>query len=57
MPSPSCFFNQQPCCRSDRPALPGYSRRFAGRLETGAHLVSDPAMFGPAIADQQTYAA
>ncbi|SHN09861.1 phosphocholine-specific phospholipase C [Rhizobacter sp. OV335] len=34
------------------PTLPGYSRRFAGRLETGAHLVSDPAMFGPAVGDQ-----
>ena len=34
------------------PTLPGYSRRFAGRLETGAHLVSDPAMHGTAIAEQ-----
>ena len=29
-----------------------YSRRFAGRLETGAPSFSDPAMFGPAIGDQ-----
>jgi phospholipase C len=31
---------------------PDYSRRFAGRLETGAPSVSDPAMKGPAIGDQ-----
>jgi phospholipase C len=29
-----------------------YSRRFAGRLETGRHSFSDPAMFGPALGDQ-----
>jgi phospholipase C len=29
-----------------------YSRRFAGHLETGAPSVSDPAMFGTALADQ-----
>jgi len=29
-----------------------FSRRFAGRVETGAPSVSDPAMFGPALADQ-----
>jgi phospholipase C len=29
-----------------------YSRRFAGRLETGNPSVSDPAMSGPAIGDQ-----
>jgi len=32
--------------------LPGFSRRFAGRLETGQPSFSDPAMFGPALADQ-----
>jgi phospholipase C len=32
--------------------LPGFSRRFAGRLETGAPSVSDPAMYGPAIGEQ-----
>lgn len=31
---------------------PGYSRRFAGRLETGRPSFSDPAMFGPALGDQ-----
>ncbi len=31
---------------------PGFSRRFAGRMETGAPSVSDPAMFGPAIGNQ-----
>jgi len=30
----------------------GYSRRFAGRLETGKDSVSDPAMGGTAIAEQ-----
>jgi phospholipase C len=30
----------------------GFSRRFAGRLETGQPSFSDPAMFGPALADQ-----
>jgi len=33
-------------------SLPGFSRRFAGRLETGAPSVSDPAMYGPALGDQ-----
>ena len=32
--------------------LPSFSRRFAGRLETGQPSFSDPAMFGPALADQ-----
>ena len=32
--------------------LPGFSRRFAGRIETGQPSFSDPAMFGPALADQ-----
>jgi phospholipase C len=31
---------------------PGFSRRFAGRLETGAPSVSDPAMAGQAVGDQ-----
>jgi phospholipase C len=30
----------------------GFARRFAGRLETGAPSVSDPAMAGPALGDQ-----
>jgi phospholipase C len=30
----------------------GYSRRLAGRLETGADSISDPAMGGPAVMDQ-----
>lgn len=34
------------------PALPGYSRRLAGRLETGRPSISDPAMGGPALLDQ-----
>jgi len=34
------------------PALAGFTRRFAGRLETGEHLISDPAMYGSAVADQ-----
>ncbi|RZJ97663.1 MAG: phospholipase C, phosphocholine-specific [Brevundimonas sp.] len=34
------------------PALDGYSRRLAGRLETGAPSISDPAMGGPALLDQ-----
>jgi phospholipase C len=34
------------------PALKGYSRRFAGRLETGKHSISDPLMFGAAVGDQ-----
>lgn len=32
--------------------LPGYSRRFAGRVETGRHGISDPAMGGLARGDQ-----
>lgn len=32
--------------------LKGYTRRFAGRLETGKPSISDPAMYGPAQADQ-----
>jgi len=32
--------------------LSGYSRRFAGRLETGKHSVSDPAMYGTAVGEQ-----
>lgn len=31
---------------------PGFSRRFAGRLETGRDSISDPAMEGPAVLDQ-----
>ena len=31
---------------------PDFSRRFAGRLETGADSISDPAMHGTAIGDQ-----
>jgi phospholipase C len=34
------------------PALKGYTRRFAGRLETGKHTISDPALFGTAQSDQ-----
>jgi phospholipase C len=34
------------------PTLDGYSRRLAGRLETGAPSISDPAMGGPALLDQ-----
>lgn len=33
--------------------LPGYTRRFAGRLETGRDSVSDPAMGGLAVGDQR----
>ncbi len=33
-------------------ALPGYTRRFAGRLETGRDTTSDPAMSGPALGEQ-----
>ena len=29
-----------------------FSRRFAGRMETGADSTSDPAMHGPAIGSQ-----
>ncbi len=29
-----------------------YSRRFAGHVENGAPSISDPAMYGPALADQ-----
>ncbi len=32
--------------------MPGYSRRFAGRMETGKDTVSDPAMGGVAVGDQ-----
>ena len=32
--------------------LAGYARRFAGRLETGKHSVSDPAMVGTAVGEQ-----
>ncbi|MCE4553640.1 phosphocholine-specific phospholipase C [Roseateles cellulosilyticus] len=32
--------------------LAGFSRRFAGRVETGAPSISDPAMGGQALADQ-----
>jgi len=32
--------------------LPGYSRRFAGRVETGESTISDPAMGGLALGDQ-----
>jgi phospholipase C len=31
---------------------PGYLRRLAGRVETGAPSITDPAMAGPAIMDQ-----
>ena len=31
---------------------PDYGRRFAGRMETGAHSISDPAMHGLAVGDQ-----
>ena len=34
------------------PALPGFTRRFAGRLETGRDSISDPAMGGVALGDQ-----
>ena len=34
------------------PSSPAWSRRIAGRLETGKASVSDPAMHGPAIATQ-----
>ena len=34
------------------PASPGWSRRIAGRLETGKASISDPAMHGPAVATQ-----
>ncbi|MGC1303072.1 MAG: phospholipase C, phosphocholine-specific [Caulobacteraceae bacterium] len=33
-----------------------YLRRLAGRLETGADSISDPAMGGPAVLDQAPYA-
>ena len=32
--------------------LPGYSRRFAGRVETGEAMISDPALGGVAVGDQ-----
>jgi phospholipase C len=35
-----------------RPGAPAYLRRLAGRLETGADSISDPAMGGPAVMDQ-----
>ena len=31
---------------------PAFGRRFAGRLETGAPSISDPAMHGPAVCEQ-----
>jgi phospholipase C len=34
------------------PGLPGFLRRFAGRVETGRDSLSDPAMGGPAHGDQ-----
>jgi phospholipase C len=34
-------------------SLPGFSRRFAGRLETGRDSFSDPAMGGAALGDQE----
>ena len=33
-------------------SLPAFSRRFAGRLETGAPSISDPAMHGTALGEQ-----
>jgi phospholipase C len=33
-------------------SLPGYSRRFSGRVETGDATISDPALGGVAIGDQ-----
>jgi phospholipase C len=36
----------------DVESLPGFSRRFAGRLETGAASTSDPAMHGSALGEQ-----
>jgi phospholipase C len=33
--------------------LDGWSRRFAGRVETGRDTYSDPAMGGPARGDQE----
>jgi phospholipase C len=32
--------------------LPGFRRRFAGRVETGRDSLSDPALGGPALGDQ-----
>ena len=32
--------------------LPAFGRRFAGRVETGAASISDPAMYGPALGEQ-----
>jgi phospholipase C len=32
--------------------LPGFSRRFAGRVETGRDSISDPALGGPALGDR-----
>ena len=34
------------------PAAPGFTRRFAGRVETKKPSISDPAMGGPAIGDR-----
>ena len=34
------------------PAAPDYHRRIAGRMETGAPSITDPAMHGTAIGDQ-----
>jgi phospholipase C len=36
----------------EAPGLPGFGRRFAGRVETGRDSLSDPAMGGVARADQ-----
>jgi phospholipase C len=33
--------------------MPGYTRRFAGRVETGKDSISDPAMGGSARQDQE----
>jgi phospholipase C len=38
------------------PEAPRYLRRLAGRLETGAPSISDPAMGGPARMDQAVLA-
>lgn len=32
--------------------LPAFTRRFAGRVETGDHGISDPAMAGPVVSEQ-----
>ena len=36
------------------PVFPGFSRRFAGRVETGRDGFSDPAMGGAAVGEQWT---